>query len=976
MGPRYRRPLVETDFAYEQLSAESFEQLSVALAASVMGAGVEVYGRGPDGGREATFTGLVNWSATNGDDGQWDGYTVVQAKQCQTLMEPADNLRWLKGQIRDEFNTWMDPKSKRQQRFPNYLLIVTNVRLSPNDPGGGVDDIRTYVTELLDREYDPSDDHGEPRTPRRRGLREVRVWHRDKLNTLLTQHAGIRTRFAPLVTLGDLLARLERFDTLLPGLIPHDFIGGVLHEHAQTKLVGDRWVRFDEAGDDFNHQSVDQVIFDLPVRDSSGERTLALRSVLDRGNQVLSPTIPHAGDQGEHQAPRHLVITGAPGNGKSTLAKYLTQVYRAAFARTDTAEPAVSALIAATDASLQRLDLDPPTSPRWPLRIDLAPMAEKMGPDTGGPNLRRYMADQISLDSPVPVHVGTLDTWLRLWPSVLLLDGLDEVTHPALRQRVVHEIIDLLDKAAALDADLFVIITTRPTGYTPLLPDRFEQLDLDYFTHEEARDYGRHVTTQRLANDPDYQRSTLARFDAAVSGTTVERLLTTPLQVLILTVVVARQGPLPTNRYQLFWTYYDTVFKREAAKTTQLREFLNQYRSEITDLHQRVGIVLHRLCEATQELRGRLGLEELTQIARDRMMEQGHSLDAANDMAATLVTIATQRLVLLSADDDGLVSFDIRSLQELMAGCALVDVPEATARDNLVTAACSPHWRNAWLFGAGRLFTGPDHLRNIVTDVVEACDEEGHWNGWLYPAGPELAADILEDGFASDKPTHRRRLVQVVLRALDGPMPQDPKGLAQRLSAATDAHGISQGPTSASLAADRAFVRERLGRTFADTDPTHASYAIAATLLHYGSLGTNIPGQPPNVQRYADAWTHRDLGNRVRLGAHLLGILQNYDPNGYPPPTLVFDALDECNQLHMTRNTAGALRPLSTGEVFNCAHLHAAFTDPDACVELQVILEAMPPEDWPARSVLARAYWPTASRWPVASRLSVAGDAV
>lgn len=968
---------METDFAYEQLSAESFEQLSVALAASVMGAGVEVYGRGPDGGREATFNGLVNWSATtDDDDGQWDGYTVVQAKQCQTLMEPAENLRWLKGQIRDEFSTWMDPKSKRQQRFPNYLLIVTNVRLSPNDPGGGVDDIRTYVPELLDRKYDPSDDHGVPRTPRRRGLREVRVWHRDKLNTLVTQHADIRTRFAPLVTLGDLLARLERLDTLLPGLIPHDFIGGVLHEHAQTTLVGDRWVRFDEAGDDFNHQSVDQVIFDLPVRDSHGQRTSALRSVLDRGNQVLSPTIPHAGDHGEHRAPRHLVITGAPGNGKSTLAKYLTQVYRAAFARTDTAEPAVSALIDATDASLDRLVLDPPTSPRWPLRIDLAPMAERMGPDSGGPNLRRYMADQISLDSLVPVHVGTLDTWLRLWPSVLLLDGLDEVTHPALRQRVLHEITNLLDKAAALDADLFVIITTRPTGYTPLLPERFEQLDLDYFTHDEARDYGRHVTTQRLAKDPDYQRSTLARFDAAVAGTTVERLLTTPLQVLILTVVVARQGPLPTNRYELFWTYYDTVFKREAAKTTQLREFLNRHRSEITDLHQRVGIVLHRLCEATQELRGRLGLEELTQIARDRMMEQGHSLDAAKDMAATLVTIATHRLVLLSADDDGLVSFDIRSLQELMAGCALVDVPEATARANLITAACSPHWRNAWLFGAGRLFTGPDHLRNLVSDVVEACDQEGHWNGWLYPAGPELAADILEDGLASDKPTHRRRLIEVVLRTLDGPMPQDPKGLAQRISAATDTHGLSQGPTSASLAGDRAFVRDRLRHTFADTDPTHASYAIAATLLHYGSLGTNIPGQPTNVQRYADAWTHRDLGDRVRLGAYLLGTLQNYDPNAYPPPTLVFDALDECNQLLMTQNTTGALRPLSTGEVFNCAHLHAALTDPDARVELQVILEAVPPEDWPARSLLARAYWPTASRWPIASRLRVAGDAV
>ncbi|MCH9735598.1 MAG: hypothetical protein K0U78_13780 [Actinomycetia bacterium] len=75
-----------------------------------------------------------------------------------------------------------------------------------------------------------------------------------------------------------------------------------------------------------------------------------------------------------------------------------------------------------------------------------------------------------------------------------------------------------------------------------------------------------------------------------------------------------------------------------------------------------------------------------------------------------------------------------------------------------------------------------------------------------------------------------------------------------------------------------------------------------------------------------------------------------------------------------TRNGSGALRALSTGEVFNCADVHAALTDSEASAELQVILEAIPPHDWVARSLLARAYWPAASRWPVASLLNVAGD--
>jgi hypothetical protein len=69
---------VETDFEYERISPEAFEQLAVALAEMAIGHGIEVYGPGRDGGREATYTGPIDWSAT-GDGDKWNGYTVVQA---------------------------------------------------------------------------------------------------------------------------------------------------------------------------------------------------------------------------------------------------------------------------------------------------------------------------------------------------------------------------------------------------------------------------------------------------------------------------------------------------------------------------------------------------------------------------------------------------------------------------------------------------------------------------------------------------------------------------------------------------------------------------------------------------------------------------------------------------------------------------------------------------------------------------------
>lgn len=84
----------------------------VAIARKTIGPGLQVYGAGPDGGREATYDGPIDWSSSpidwsNTDGGLgWDGYTVVQAEQCEhpSNSDPAKNLAWLKKQLRDEFD--------------------------------------------------------------------------------------------------------------------------------------------------------------------------------------------------------------------------------------------------------------------------------------------------------------------------------------------------------------------------------------------------------------------------------------------------------------------------------------------------------------------------------------------------------------------------------------------------------------------------------------------------------------------------------------------------------------------------------------------------------------------------------------------------------------------------------------------------------------------------------------------------------
>src|SRR6266545_1895432 len=60
-----------------RIGERRFEDLCRALAVHVLGPGIQAFGDGPDGGREASFEGLVGYPTAAGP---WDGYGVLQVK--------------------------------------------------------------------------------------------------------------------------------------------------------------------------------------------------------------------------------------------------------------------------------------------------------------------------------------------------------------------------------------------------------------------------------------------------------------------------------------------------------------------------------------------------------------------------------------------------------------------------------------------------------------------------------------------------------------------------------------------------------------------------------------------------------------------------------------------------------------------------------------------------------------------------------
>lgn len=925
------------DYPLEELSPRAFEQLTVALASEVIGSGVEAFGAGPDGGREATYDGPIEWSATTGFGvDSWNGYTVIQAKQRDRVYPPQSNIKWLSDRINDELAAWENASSKRG-RTPKYIIFVTNVALGSVPETGGIDKINAYVQARIRHNID-----GNPRDSLvARGVTDVKVWHRDQVNGLLTKYDGIRHAFKGLLTVGDLLSRLGT----LGGLLEPDLFQPVLTKHAMTTLANERWVNFRDAGDPgaSARASVEEVVIDLKVEAATDQAETFLAEAISRADQVMRRSY--------NSAPRHIVLTGQPGSGKSTVTQFLNQLYRVYFSAEEAQTETAKEVSSGTRESLKRLNLDEPRNKRWPIRISLPDYADRLGP-SGDTTLMRWLTEKITARAEIDIKPHTLNRWIQHWPTLVILDGLDEVTAPEVRPRVLDEIQNFIEHADMEDADLLVIVTTRPTGEAErFMPDRFSQINLSYLDAESAIEYGRHITNRRLSDDADTREQLIARFEREAGNAAMLRLMKTPLQVLIITLILEALGTLPSDRYQLFSRYFDTIYQREQAKNTSLTPLLSNHKPAIAHLHESVGLELQIQSETTTDARAVLPKTDLWNLAFARLVELGNPPDGDTKRIATqIVQAATERLVLLVPGIDDGITFEIRSLQELMAARALSNSTDEVVRRRLALAAPSPHWRNTWTFLAGRMFAeGADHRRDMVLEVVEQADRADGWPGWLLPITAELAASLLDDGMAAAYPKWQARLLELALGSIKGPAPLNLSAIARGLTEVAN--------TAANLTSIRDAIRAGL-------DGTPREQELARRLQDAGRFGQQIkPAWRSELRPLSETRvTRKPIADELEPTIVDLGL--EGEARSLLDALLVelrgFGTTDEWDPTRL------ALRMVLPTQL---PATHAALDDFDAAAALELAFSTLGPERWTASAALALLVGGPIVRTPVGERL-------
>jgi hypothetical protein len=713
-----------------------FEKMIQSLLKRVIGPGTTTFGAGADGAREATYEGMAPYPSKVE---QWNGNWIFQAKFHDTELVGVGPAR--ASVISDTDNELKKITTKYNYHVDNYILI-TNVPLSGTHGRGTLDRLESEVFSKY-----------------RRRIPHLKVWGADDVNRFLDLYPEVRRPYLPLLISGDIIAELltQTEQTRSERAITIDM-------YLRTAMSREENAQLDQAGDVSEDAVLLQhVFFDLDAYIPSATRDAMER--LHRHHPIATRNLPINETSRvamvsylvSNSAPDRTVIVGGPGEGKSTIGQYLAQLHRAAL------------LDKADDIAISPEYV--PETPRLPFRVVLKDFAQWLADNSAesseGASLDTYISEQITKLSTRKFGEKDLHEVLKTNPSVLILDGLDEVTDAGVRRRLVVRLLEFLDRSQnVLHNNLQVIATTRPTNYSDQFdPKTFLHFRLHKLKDKQVRDYvGKWIAARVLEEDKAVRLQ--KTIEECLADNQISLLMTTPLQVTILILIINSGGTPPRQREAMFNDYLEVIYKREKAKGLGI---VKTEKELLIGLHKFVGYLLHE--EATK---ARTSSATLTRAAYDtivmdylRRYDPYSPPDHIKGEWHTITVDAGERLVLIVESPANIFGFELRSIQEFFAACYLSDTSSDTIQryDRFARIAHLPHWRNVALFFAGRVGRNyPGEAANII-EVCKQIDRSGP--DLFVKRGAEVALELAAERALGPNRVLQRSLLEHGLSVFD-----------------------------------------------------------------------------------------------------------------------------------------------------------------------------------------------------------------
>lgn len=759
------------DYNLSGLSARSFEQLAQSLSINVFGPGVVIFGDGPDGGREATFEGPMTYE---GASGQWSGYMVLQAKFLQVPNNDYNDADWLVDQLRNELHKF---KAKQKGlRCPEFYILASNVKLSGVKDRGG----KAKIKKVFD---------GFEKSLK---IRDWDVWDYAKIKAYLDNAESIRHAYAAWITPGDVLsAAMEQLKPRSPEFEQ------VLANFLQKELRADLNVNLEQAGSASEQPTpLAKVFVDLPFSfertnepqqegvDSEGRLPSGfINEVLQIGGQKLN-SVSIGASQGmatqllTGPKPGKIVLIGGPGQGKTTIGQFVAQCFRASILNArpkNTLVPEVRQALSDIKEQCKAEGIRSTKGRRFPIRIVLNDLAKELARIDGPATLLAYIVSRIAKRTDQIVSAEDFRGWLKIYPWVLILDGLDEVPDTSNRDQVLKAVNEFWIDAQEANADILAIATTRPQGYNEdFSPTFYRHFYLTPLSPLRALHYAKRLVAIRHQADTDRCQNILQKLEVALDDKSSARLMRSPLQVTIMAVLVDMAGEPPPDRWNLFQRYYEVIYKREESRDIPAAAILKGHKPDIDSIHWWVGLALQIESESSGGTDARLTQERLERIVCARLESEGHEGEELANLTHNIITAAAERLVFLVGVEANQAGFEIRSLQEFMAAEALMNGTDSDVNKRLHRIGRHVMWQNVFLFAAGRCFSQKQHLRDTVITI---CDQLNQSEA-IY-AGSYLALELLEDGSARNQPKYCRSLAKLTLELLSLPPSETHKRISE-----------------------------------------------------------------------------------------------------------------------------------------------------------------------------------------------------